>query len=517
MTGKSHLSIILACFHWMCALRRCLFSREHMARIDPGDMAKGLTAEGSGRVATYLSHGLIHSYTLECNYNTGRVGNEVPPTLDEENNNAVVTANTTCAANYTGNPEKYSPASYASVGRACIVAMLDVRGLNKSSRIPKSKYKTLERLRQFVAAEVRGRREYRNQAQGTGNGGSIQQMCREKRNSSKPSIKDGGYGDIPWRRVAAEFGSEASSSSNGTTPTFVDSENEYPLRPGEPTTATMINFTSIADSYGPGNSVGGGSTLEPEGTKGSSSSKISSKARTTSACRRKSSRKFEGNQPRADSALRDVAAKDSADDNSVMALDGSEQGAQATNRQVEPKVFSFPCDSGNINSVGRPKPGGVKFRPVMPVGEDTDVQAAAHTVQGDPRYTSRDDSVGQLSRIANAHSPPNGSAPLPPSVRLSLGGGKTNIADRKISKTLKAAGAALLLAQTMQKSKQLVASVGLCRQKKHRGGRNEEEWTVMLTEEQARQQDISERGPTEDNVRFDMASAATAVLCTSSS
>jgi len=39
--------------------------RDHMKRIDPGDMEKGLTAEGSGRVATYLAHRLIHSYTLE--------------------------------------------------------------------------------------------------------------------------------------------------------------------------------------------------------------------------------------------------------------------------------------------------------------------------------------------------------------------------------------------------------------------------------------------------------------------
>ena len=58
----------------------CLFSREHMTRIDPGDMKKGLTAEGSGRVATYLSHGIIHSYTLECNYNTSKTANEVPET-----------------------------------------------------------------------------------------------------------------------------------------------------------------------------------------------------------------------------------------------------------------------------------------------------------------------------------------------------------------------------------------------------------------------------------------------------
>jgi len=35
----------------------CLFSRDHMTRIDPCDAAKGLTAEGSGRVATYIAYG----------------------------------------------------------------------------------------------------------------------------------------------------------------------------------------------------------------------------------------------------------------------------------------------------------------------------------------------------------------------------------------------------------------------------------------------------------------------------
>ena len=44
----------------------CLFSREHMKRIDPGDVEKGLTAEGSGRVATYLAHKLIHRYVSVC-------------------------------------------------------------------------------------------------------------------------------------------------------------------------------------------------------------------------------------------------------------------------------------------------------------------------------------------------------------------------------------------------------------------------------------------------------------------
>jgi len=133
----------------------CLFSKEHMYRIDPGDQAKGLTAEGSGRVSTYLSYGLIHSYTLECNYNTSKVGNEVAPT-DNEN----FGKNVTVASPYTTNPEKYTPNSYASVGRACVVAILDLRGQNPCSRINKSKHKTLDRLRKSVMMEVRAKKEF---------------------------------------------------------------------------------------------------------------------------------------------------------------------------------------------------------------------------------------------------------------------------------------------------------------------------------------------------------------------
>lgn len=133
----------------------CLFSKEHMFRTDPGDQAKGLTAEGSGRVNTYLSYGLIHSYTIECNYNTSRVGNEVPPPEQEIGGQFV-----TPASPFTTNPDKYTPNIYAGVGRACIIAMLDLRGQNPCSRISKSKYKTLDRIRNAVMMEVRSRKEY---------------------------------------------------------------------------------------------------------------------------------------------------------------------------------------------------------------------------------------------------------------------------------------------------------------------------------------------------------------------
>lgn len=48
------------------------------------DRRDGASREGSGRVACHKLTGLIRSYTLECNYNTGRTVNHVvtrPPSL----------------------------------------------------------------------------------------------------------------------------------------------------------------------------------------------------------------------------------------------------------------------------------------------------------------------------------------------------------------------------------------------------------------------------------------------------
>lgn len=42
-----------------------------------------MSREGSGRVAVLKATGLVRSYTLECNYNTGRLVNVLPPTARE--------------------------------------------------------------------------------------------------------------------------------------------------------------------------------------------------------------------------------------------------------------------------------------------------------------------------------------------------------------------------------------------------------------------------------------------------
>ena len=47
----------------------CNFTEKNMYTKAKRD---GLTKEGSGRVAIYKAIGIVHSYTLECNYNSGK-------------------------------------------------------------------------------------------------------------------------------------------------------------------------------------------------------------------------------------------------------------------------------------------------------------------------------------------------------------------------------------------------------------------------------------------------------------
>lgn len=65
-----------------------------------------MTREGSGRVAVLKATGLVRSYTLECNYNTGHMVNILPPpqrdTQDRRLTNLLV-------------PPKYNPQVFEEV------------------------------------------------------------------------------------------------------------------------------------------------------------------------------------------------------------------------------------------------------------------------------------------------------------------------------------------------------------------------------------------------------------------
>ena len=54
----------------------CNFTEKNMYAADRSD---GLSKDGAGRVALYKATNIVHSYTLECNYNTGRNSNKLTP------------------------------------------------------------------------------------------------------------------------------------------------------------------------------------------------------------------------------------------------------------------------------------------------------------------------------------------------------------------------------------------------------------------------------------------------------
>ena len=82
----------------------CNFTEKNMYMKDKRD---GASKEGAGRVAIFKFLGIIHSYTLECNYNTGRQTNCVAPACSDNGRATPPPA--------TGFPPRYTPAHYEDV------------------------------------------------------------------------------------------------------------------------------------------------------------------------------------------------------------------------------------------------------------------------------------------------------------------------------------------------------------------------------------------------------------------
>ncbi|XP_039435355.1 uncharacterized protein LOC120417395 [Culex pipiens pallens] len=119
----------------------CNFSERNMYYKGKRD---GLSKEGSGRVAIYKCSGLIKSYTLECNYNTGKSVNQLPPRGKEGSTNKV----------QSPVPPKYTPAVFEEVGRALGPSILDLTNSNPASRLPNSEFRTLQGLRNTLRIEI---------------------------------------------------------------------------------------------------------------------------------------------------------------------------------------------------------------------------------------------------------------------------------------------------------------------------------------------------------------------------
>lgn len=79
---------------------------EHNYIFNYRDRRDGMSREGSGRVAVLKTTGLVRSYTLECNYNTGRLVNSLPPSIRENMKSTPIHMI----------PPKYTPLIFEEVG-----------------------------------------------------------------------------------------------------------------------------------------------------------------------------------------------------------------------------------------------------------------------------------------------------------------------------------------------------------------------------------------------------------------
>lgn len=134
----------------------CTFDEGSMFSSDARD---GLSKEGSGRVGVFLRTNLCHCYTLECNYNTGRMLNKVPPASGDGGKAERPVA--------TGKvPPRYTIESFHDVGRGLAVAALDMAEANPWSRLPRSKFRTLAALKRHVLETVVSSRAKRAKSDG---------------------------------------------------------------------------------------------------------------------------------------------------------------------------------------------------------------------------------------------------------------------------------------------------------------------------------------------------------------
>lgn len=122
----------------------CVFSEKNMYAADKRD---GLSKEGSGRVALHKATGIIHSYTLECNYNSGRSCNGLSAATCDDGRATPPRAGTAI-------PCKYTIACYEEVGRGLAVAALDMIGANPWSRLPTSKHCSVHGTRQWILLHI---------------------------------------------------------------------------------------------------------------------------------------------------------------------------------------------------------------------------------------------------------------------------------------------------------------------------------------------------------------------------
>ncbi|GIL91552.1 hypothetical protein Vretifemale_19153 [Volvox reticuliferus] len=128
----------------------CNYTEKNMVRADKD----GASKEGAGRVALYRETGLTHLYTIEANYNTARTVNVVAPASGDHSGRA----SPPCNKRF---PAKFTVGAFHGVGRAILIAALDLEGANPWSRLPHSEHRNLDGVRSWILTVLRATPETR--------------------------------------------------------------------------------------------------------------------------------------------------------------------------------------------------------------------------------------------------------------------------------------------------------------------------------------------------------------------
>lgn len=218
----------------------CNFSERNMYLKDRRD---GMSKEGSGRVAIMRATGLLRSYTLECNYNTGRTYNNCPPSPMDSSRAKAREANCT-------SPPKYTPTIFEECGRQLGVSLLDETydaelGVSGScdqwSRLPHSQYHNIAGVRSwlhhFLASSSLSPRTHNTGPHGARtpntrpSGGklqsSVERLSKSCGNSTRLSAKQGSPNTPGSPRLPRSSRSTLRTRRHSWCPT-VDAENQEP-------------------------------------------------------------------------------------------------------------------------------------------------------------------------------------------------------------------------------------------------------------------------------------------------
>ena len=127
------------------------FTQKNMRAKDK----RGLSKEGSGRVALFKNSGLARCYTLECNFNTGKVLNTIessglPEPAECDNSHQM----------YAKPLVEYTIGIFEDVGRSIAVSLLDSILKNPYSRVLKNDPE-LKTLKMEVAAFIANQPPFR--------------------------------------------------------------------------------------------------------------------------------------------------------------------------------------------------------------------------------------------------------------------------------------------------------------------------------------------------------------------